>query len=198
VTFAQEPGAAAPSESSDFQPETANSEASAPEAPPAPTEVELLKKRIAALEISEKEKEQKHLYLYADFENFKKRNIKERSDLIKFGWENIARDLLQVVDNLERALAHAPAQDQKEAGSQALRTGLEMVLNQFKQTLEKQGVQVVESVGKTFDPNFHEAVGQEPSDQPTGIITKEHTRGYTLHGRLLRPAHVLVSAGSAN
>jgi len=149
-------------------------------------------KRIQDLESRLKEQESKYLYLYADFENFKKRSIKERSDLIKFGWENVARELLQIVDNLERALIHVPSSTDK-----TLVEGLNMVLNQFKNTLQKQGVQHIDSVKKDFDPNLHEAVGQEESELPSGMIVKEHARGYTLHGRLLRPARVIVSGGNA-
>lgn len=154
------------------------------------TELETAQKRIAELEAQVKEKEQKYLYLYAEFENFRKRQVKERSDLIKFGWESVARELLQVVDNLERALQHMPATTDK-----TLADGIHMVLNQFRAALAHQGVQTVESVEKLFDPNVHEAVGQESSDQPEGTVIQEHQKGYTLHGRLLRPARVIVSTG---
>jgi len=149
-----------------------------------------LQKRIQDLESQVKEKENKYLYLYADFENFKKRSIKERSDSLKFGWESVARELLQTVDNLERALTHIPPNTDK-----SLVEGLHMVLNQFEAALKKNGVQLIESLEKDFDPNLHEAIGQEKSDLPSGTIVKEHTRGYTLHGRLLRPARVVVSGG---
>jgi molecular chaperone GrpE len=156
-------------------------------------EVDDLKKRIQELEAQVKEKENKYLYLYADFENFKKRSIKERSELIKFGWESVARELLQTLDNLERAIAHIPPATEK-----VLVEGLNMVLNQMKSSLQKSGVQHIDSLQKDFDPNLHEAVGQEPSEHPSGVIVKEHTRGYTLHGRLLRPARVIVSGGQSN
>jgi molecular chaperone GrpE len=161
-------------------------------AQPTPPQSELSPEqaRIQELEAQVKEKENKYLYLYAEFENFKKRAVKERSDLIKFGWENVARELLEVVDNLERALAHMPANVDKN-----LTAGLNLVLTQFKSTLQKQGVQPIESLGKEFNPELHEAVGQEPSDQPAGVVVKELTRGYTLHGRLLRPSNAVVSSG---
>jgi molecular chaperone GrpE len=148
--------------------------------------------KLEQLENQVREKEQKYLYLYAEFENFKKRTLKERSDLIKFGWEPVARDLLQVADNLERALAHTPENTDKN-----LVQGLNMVLNLFRATMEKQGVQVVQSLGQGFDPNLHEAVGQVPSDKPSGTIVEENQKGYTLHGRLLRPARVVISQGPA-
>jgi molecular chaperone GrpE len=168
-----------------------------PTPPPAPapeqTEPSNAEKRIAELEAQVKEKENKYLYLYAEMENLKKRVAKERSDLLRYGWEPVARDLLQTVDNLERALAHVPP-----GSDAAFVNGLNLILNEFKTTLNRQGIQHVETHQRAFDPNFHEAVGQEPSDQPEGTIVKEHVRGYTLHGRLLRPARVVVSGGKNN
>lgn len=152
-----------------------------------------LQKQIQTLEDQVKEKESKYVYLYAEFENFKRRAVKERSDLMKYGWESIARDLLQNVDDLERALSHVSS-----ATDKSLAEGLNMVLNQFKSTLQKQGVQSIDCLNKEFDPNFHEAVGQEPSDLPSGTITREHSRGYTLHGRLLRASRVVLSSGKPN
>jgi len=156
------------------------SEAGAPQAQTNP---------IAELEAQLKEEKNKYLYLYADFDNFKKRAVKERSELIKFGWESVARELLGVLDNLDLALAHVPPGADKNWVD-----GLRMVAQQFQATLEKQGVTPVRAQG--FDPNLHEAVGQENSDQPAGTIIKEHSRGYLLHGRLLRPARVVVSSGN--
>jgi molecular chaperone GrpE len=147
-------------------------------------------KQLEDLQAQLKDKDAKHLYLYAEFENYKKRATRENLDARKFGWENIARDLLQVLDNLERALAHTPAETDAN-----LVTGLKMVLSQFKSTIQKQGVEEVAALGKAFDPNLQEAVGQEPSDKPAGVVTQEHVKGYTLNGRLLRPARVILSSG---
>jgi molecular chaperone GrpE len=165
------------------------------EAPTQGTPAETLEgqaKRVAELEAQLKEKENRYLYLYAEFENFKKRMMKERTDLMKFGWEPVARELLQTADNLDRALAHIPPGTDKN-----LVEGLRMVQNQFRASLEKQGVQPLTTLKQEFDPNLHEAVGQEPADEPMGTITKELSKGYTLHGRLLRPARVVLSAGKA-
>ncbi len=147
---------------------------------------------MADLEAKLQEEKNKYLYLYAEFENFKKRTIKERSDLMKFGWENIARELLAVVDNLERAINHMPENTDKN-----LKTGIEMVLNQFRATLEKQGVLPITTTGQSFNPDLHEAMGQEPSALPQGTVTQALVSGYTLHGRLLRPAKVVLSTGTA-
>ncbi|MEO5971712.1 MAG: nucleotide exchange factor GrpE [Bdellovibrionia bacterium] len=152
--------------------------------------VAALEQQIKGLEDQLKEKDAKYVYLYAEFENFKKRAQRERSDLIKFGWESVARDLLETADNLELAISHTPADTDK-----TLIDGLKLVLNQFKSAMQKQGVQSIESLNKPFDPNLHEAVGQEKSDLPVGIISKELSSGYTLHGRLLRPARVILSDG---
>lgn len=139
-----------------------------------------------------KEQEQKYVYLYAEFENFKKRAIKERQDVMKFGWENVASSLIEVLDNFERALQFAKADTDPN-----LVSGLKMVATQFKSALEKQGVAEVSSLDQAFNPELHEGVGQIPSDKPEGTIVQEHQKGYTLHGRLLRPSRVLVSNGKA-
>lgn len=148
--------------------------------------------KLQELEAQIKDKEQKYLYLYAEFENFKKRASKEREETLKFGFESTAHELIQVIDNLERALAHIPPSTDKN-----LVTGLQMVLNQFIAALQKQGVQPMNTdAPKSFDPNFHEAVGQEASTHPEGSVLQTQTKGYTIHGRLLRPARVIVSSGN--
>jgi molecular chaperone GrpE len=170
--------------------DTNGSDSAAAGASAGPTLVPDEQKRIEDLEVQLKEEKNKFLYLYADFENYKKRAIKERSDAMKFGWEGVARDLIEVSDNLERALSHVPAGTDKN-----LSDGLNMILSQFRTTMQKQGVHTMETVGKVFDPEFHEAIGQEPSDKPSGTITREQLKGYTIHGRLLRPANVIISTG---
>jgi molecular chaperone GrpE len=136
--------------------------------------------------------EDKYKYLYADFENFKKRAFKERQDAMKYGWENVAGELLEVLDNFDRALQFA-----KPETDPNLISGLKMVSQQFISTLAKQGVSEIPAMGQSFNPDLHEAVGQLPSDQPAGTIIQEHQKGYTLHGRLLRASRVMLSAGSA-
>lgn len=146
------------------------------------------------LEEKLKEKENQYLYLYADFENFKKRVQKEKSDLIRFGAENLARNLLSVLDNMERALTHASPENHK-----ALVEGISMVAKQFQGALEQAGVTRVNSLAQAFDPFVHEAVGQMPSEeQPAGTVVQEEQSGYLYHDRLLRPAKVIVSSGPAN
>ncbi len=138
------------------------------------------------------EAQQKYVYLYAEFDNFKKRAIKERQELVKFAFEPAAREIIAVADNLQRALEHMP-----ESTDKNLKTGIQMVYEQLKNALQKQGVEPILASGSTFDPNLHEAVAQQPSDQAAGTVLEEHQKGYTLHGRLLRPSRVVVSAGPA-
>lgn len=148
--------------------------------------------KIVELEAALKDEKNKYLYLYAEFDNFKKRAIKERSEAMKFGWERTASEILGVVDNLERAVEYMP----KDVDPN-LKTGIEMTVNQFRAVLEKQGVALIPADGLPFNPELHEAMGQEPSDLASGMITKTLVKGYTLHGRLLRPAKVVISTGPA-
>lgn len=138
-----------------------------------------------------KEKENKYLYLYAEFETYKKRAIQERAQTLKFGYEPFARELLQVADNLERAIEHSQA----EAGEiKQLLTGVQMVYQQLQSTLEKYNVVPLQTKGQKFNPEQHEAVGQEKtSSVEEGTILKELQKGYLIHGRLLRPARVVVA-----
>lgn len=146
--------------------------------------------KIADLEAKLKDEGNKYLYLYAEFENYKKRVVKERSDLIKYGWEKVARDLTEVLDNFDRAIAHMP-----EDVDTNLRKGIQMIADHYRSTLEKQGVAEIATKNVAFNPELHEAMGQEPSSSPAGSITQVLSKGYTLHGRLLRPAKVVVSTG---
>jgi molecular chaperone GrpE len=130
-------------------------------------------KKIAELEAALQEEKNKYLYLYADFDNHKKRAIKERSDLMKFGWENIARDMAEVLDNLDRAVAHIPADAES-----AWKDGVQMTTNQLRSALEKHGVTRVASKDSAFNPELHDALGQEPSPAEAGTITQVLTEGY--------------------
>ncbi len=125
----------------------------------------------------------------ADFENFKKRARKEKEDLRKFGNEHLMRDILPVLDNLERALAHV------DSDANPLVEGIKMVSKQFLQVMENYGVRPIESTGKTFDPAIHDAMTQQPTaDAEPGTVLQEFERGFTIHERLLRPAKVIVAA----
>jgi molecular chaperone GrpE len=123
----------------------------------------------------------------ADLENYRKRAAREREEVQKYGNEKVVKDLLPVVDGLDRALAAAPAGDPLTAGVRLVRAALE-------QALAKHGVVAFSALGQRFDPARHEALLQVPSaDQPPGTVVLEHARGFTLNDRLVRPAMVGVA-----
>lgn len=128
----------------------------------------------------------------ADFDNFKKRQTKEKADAIKFANESVIKELLPVLDNLLRALAAAGS----EGGS--LFDGIKLVAKQMEDVLGKFGVVGFDALGQTFDPARHEAVGSRPdANIPSQHVCEEYQRGYMLYDRLLRPALVIVSMGPA-
>lgn len=162
-------------------------EASQPKQPEPSAATDPSAEEILKIQLDEAQK--KYLYLYAEFENFKKRQEKEYGEIRKYASESLIYELLGVVDNLELALNHTPGSDLN-----SLAQGLKMVLKLFSAALEKHGVKRVETIGRPFDPNFHEAVGQEILEgKEEGVVLKEQSSGYTLHGRLLRPARVIVN-----
>jgi len=129
----------------------------------------------------------------AELENFKKRSLQERSKLLKYKDEDLLRELLPVVDNLERALSNSPKDDMENPLTQ----GVQMVLRMFAEALKKYGVTEIEALGKSFDPQFHEAIAQEPSaNGPSNLVTRELEKGYMYKDRLLRPAKVIVSTAA--
>lgn len=143
------------------------------------------------------EAEKKYLYLYSEFENFRRRNERERLDFLKFGHESFLKELLQVMDNFERAVAHAKSLGGEKGSSLAqVVQGIEMIHYQYAEALRGQGVVPILAMGQKFDPALHEAVGEEEADKEPGTVVKEAQKGYLLHGRLLRPARVVVAKKS--
>jgi len=133
----------------------------------------------------------KMLRMQAEMMNLRKRTQREVADAHKFGVEKFATALLDVVDNLERAL-------ETEAGNEeAVREGVQLTLNSWHEMMKRFEVARIDAVGESFDPHFHEALTQMPSEEPEGTVVAQHVAGYTLHGRLIRAAKVLVSSGPA-
>lgn len=133
------------------------------------------------------------LRVAADADNTRKRAIKERDEAIKFGQEGLLRELLPALDNLERTLAHIPA-EAEDPVILGLKEGLSMILKQFQDSLAKYDLTGFSAVGEMFDPNLHEALNKkETGDTPPGTVLEEMHRGYMLHDRLLRPALVTVA-----
>jgi molecular chaperone GrpE len=146
--------------------------------------------RIRELEEKIEELKGQLLRVHADFDNFRKRTRQEKEDLVKYAAKGVILDLLAVVDNFDRALSALP----DEEAYRDVRTGVEMVHRQLLSVLEKHGVQPMDVVGKPFDPALHEAVMQEPADgKEAGIVVQELQKGYTIHGKVLRPAMVKVT-----
>lgn len=145
------------------------------------------------LELALEEKQRLHeqyLRTLADMDNLRKRTTREKEEIAKFANEGILRDILPVIDNLERAVEHSETADD----SGGLLEGVRMTLTQFTQVLSRFGVAPIDTVGKPFDPAFHQAMGQlESADHPVNTVMVEMQKGYQLNERLLRPAFVLVA-----
>lgn len=141
---------------------------------------------VAALQAEIADLRDRSIRTLADFENYRRRSDKEREDLRRFATSDVLRDLLPVVDNLERAIAAGGSVED-------LKLGVELTLRQFKDLLRQRGVGEVKAAGQPFDPALHEAVAREEDPAVTvPTVIAELQRGYTLHGRLLRPALVKV------
>ena len=129
----------------------------------------------------------KYMRLMADFQNFKRRTEKEKSDIYAFANEKIVRELLDVIDNFERALAAGNDGDK-------FLEGMEMILKQLLAVLERAGVAEIKCLGEDFDPNFHNAVMTEDSaEYESGKVTAVLQKGYILNSRVVRPAMVKVA-----
>jgi molecular chaperone GrpE len=159
------------------------------------SELELLRQQLEAKEQEARATYERLLRQAAELENFKKRNIREREESIRFGNEALIKDLLPVVDNLERAVAHA----QGGGNGKPLVEGVEMVIRGLLDVLNKYGVTQIDAMGQPFDPVKHEAMAQvESEDHEPNTVVEEHHKGYLLHNRLLRPALVSVSKRKKN
>lgn len=135
------------------------------------------------------------LRLSAEFENYKKRITRETAEFRKYANESLIKELLPVVDNLERAVATAG--DGQDNNSSILE-GVEMTINEILKIFSKFGVARIDALGEAFDPSFHQAVMREEStDHAENTVTKELQKGYLMHDRLIRPAMVAVSVPAA-
>jgi molecular chaperone GrpE len=133
------------------------------------------------------------LRVQADAQNIRRRAEADVEKAHKFGQEKFSRELLSVLDNLERALAASP----EDEATKSLRDGVEMTLQGFTSTLTKFNVEGIDPQGETFNPEYHQAMAmQENADFPPNTVMAVMQKGYSLHGRLLRPAMVMVSKGA--
>lgn len=152
------------------------------------TESESLQERLAEKDKLIEEQKNKYLRALADLDNYKKRAGLERDELIRYSNELLVRELLPAVDGFARAIDFA-----KKTNNEELIKGFALIKKQMGDALMKFGVREIESVGKPYDANFHEAILMKESEEKPGVVLEEVQKGYTMHERLLRPAMVIVS-----
>jgi len=160
------------------------------------TELQGLKTAYEEREADVEAAKDRHLRLQAEFENFRRRSMKEKQETALYGPQNLVKDLLTTVDNLERAIEHS--EQSGDADLKSLLQGVQLVQRELLGTLGNHGVVVVEADGQLFDPAVHEAMGQAPNDEvPANTVVEVLQKGYQLRDRLLRPARVIVSTPAA-
>jgi molecular chaperone GrpE len=152
-------------------------------------ELEMLKTQLEEKAKETKENYDRFLRVQAELENYKKRVEREKSNLVRYGNEELIKAILPVIDNLERALDHPQGEN-----PDGLTEGIKITLNQLLQVLEKFGLTPIASVGEPFDPSRHEAMMQvESADHEPNTVVSELQKGYFLNDRLIRPAMVSVA-----
>ena len=172
-----------------------------PQTPPensteAETVDEDLTARLQTAEQKAQENYDRLLRISAEFDNYKKRTAREMQEVVKYANERMAKELLIVVDNLERAIEAACVGC---ADDDPLVKGIHLTLSEVLKILERHKIQPVKALGEPFDPNFHQAMMQEEvEDQPPNTVVREMQKGYVMHDRLLRPSMVVVSKAKAN
>ena len=153
----------------------------------------------AELEIKEKEAQETYdrlLRVSAEFENYKKRSVRELEEFRKYANQALIKEMLSVVDNLELAIKSSQGDSSQNNG---LVEGLDMTHKEILRVFEKFNVKPIAATGQPFDPNFHEAVMQEETDDdPENTVINEFQKGYMIHDRLLRPAMVVVAKPKTN
>jgi molecular chaperone GrpE len=126
----------------------------------------------------------------AEFDNFRKRSEKERSEYVQYAWMEIVREIIPILDDFERAM-------KVEGGTAEYTKGVELIYSHMYETLKKQGLEPIDTAGRSFDPHLHQAVERvETKDAPEGTILGEFQRGYNFKGKLLRPSMVKVAVRS--
>ena len=131
---------------------------------------------------------EKNIRLLAEFDNYKRRNQEEKSKLLKYAGEDLARALLPILDDLHRTL-----EADGKTKARTILEGVELIMTKLDKTLEEQGIMVFDSIGHDFDPNLHEALMSEKSDKGNNVILKEFEKGYKYNDKILRHSKVVVS-----
>ena len=169
-----------------------------PPEPAAPDPIAVLEAKVASLEKEKKDNWDKYLRSVADLDNLRKRQKREVEDT-KFETKNkVLKEMLPVVDNLERAIEHASKGEEVDPVLRPIVDGVQLVLRGFTTAFERLDITPLIALGQPFDPNLHEAISQQESDQPPGTIVQVLQRGYRAGERLLRPALVVVAKAKAS
>ena len=155
---------------------------------------------VEALEAKVRDLEDQKLRAMAELDNYRKRMTRRFDDVVRSANDRLLGEVLEVVDNFERALAHTRENGTSgDKAAAALKEGTELIYQQITTLLERYGVRPIEAVGQPFDPNYHEALVQVASDEyDEGIVANEISKGYMIDDRVLRHARVAVSRGSEN
>ena len=168
--------------------ETSNEEESKAEEKKELTPMEQLQEQIRLKDEEIANQKDTFLREKAELENFKKRLTKEKDDFVQFANERLLQELIQIEDNLERAL------EVPNATIESLKEGVEMIQKQFSTFLKNQKVEPIEAIGKDFDPTLHEVLNQQESEEhEENTVIEQYSKGYTLNGRILRPTKVVIS-----
>jgi molecular chaperone GrpE len=139
----------------------------------------------------EEDFKEKYYYLAAEMQNMQRRYDKEKENLLKFGSEKILKDMLDVVDNLERTVGFIKKDEDEKVKN--IVVGIDMISKMFIESLQKHGLKQIDALGKEFDPHFHEALAQQPAEGKNNMdIIQVHQNGYTLNERVIRPSKVVV------
>lgn len=155
------------------------------------TQIETLTQKLAEAEEAVAKEKKEYLFLMAEFDNFRKRTLREKSDIIKNAGENVLKGLLPIVDDFERGLDAAT----KATDAESIRTGMELIYNKLVKYLAQNGVTPIESTGKPFDADLHEAIANVPvaDDSQRGQVIDTLTKGYMLNDKVIRHAKVAVA-----
>jgi molecular chaperone GrpE len=150
-----------------------------------------LEAEVTALKAQLQEESANRLRAYADLENFRKRKDQELANFKKYAQEKFVLELMPVLDSFALALQHNA--DGSSENTQKVLEGVTLIQKQLTGVFDKMGIRRIEALGQKFDPNFHQAIGQEDSDQGADLVIKEMQAGYLLHDRVIRPSMVIVS-----
>lgn len=182
-------------ENTQTEPTNPNPAATPEPAAPAPAPAgPTLEEQLAAAVKEAAANQERYLRSVADLENYRKRMLREKDELRQYAASNVVEDIIPILDNLGLGMAAA----KQQTDVKAIVDGVSLVLEQFKSTLGRHGLKEVNPVGQPFDHNLHESIAHQPSDKvPAENVMQVVRLGYTLNGRLLRPASVIVSSGVA-